>query len=212
MTNYKLGFLDDDIDNRTTFDRQFGDAFHLLVFNNLNEVQSLADLLDRVNAEELDALAIDYQLSGDGTIQYDGNDVVDYFERNKKYFPVFIVTSHSSDALGQIYDVYIVNDKAKVDDDKVFRRELIDKVIKSIESYHRRVTDIEIKTRNLEQKQKSDEGLTPNEEKELYRLHNELNEIDPKANPVSAEQLETSYIRDLKDLVKNSRELLNRLS
>ena len=208
---FKLGFLDDDTNNRTTFERQFGDAFNLWVFNNLSEVRSLQNLLEKVNAEKLDALAIDYQLSGNGSLQYDGNDVVDYFEKNKKYFPIFIVTSYLSDAVDDIYDVYIVNDKDKVENEE-YRKELIEKVKKSIKSYRRRIKDIEDKTICLEKKQRSQEGLTPNEEKELYSLHSEMNKIDPKANPVSAEQLGTSYIKDLRELVKNSRELLNRLS
>lgn len=208
---YKLGYLDDEINNRTTFERNFGDSFDLRVFNNLNEVQSLAELLDKVNADELDALAIDYQLSGKGSIQYNGNEVVEYFAKNKKYFPIFIVTSYLDNAIDDIYDVYIVNDKEKVEN-KDYRENLIDKVKKSIESYRRRIIDIEDKANCLEKKQRSMEGLSPKEEKELLDLHLDLNAIDPKANPVSAEQLETSYIRGLKDLVKNSREMLNKLS
>lgn len=208
---YKLGYLDDEINNRTTFERNFGDSFDLRVFNDLDKVQSLSDLLDKVNADELDALAIDYQLSGQGFIQYNGNEVVEYFAKNKKYFPIFIVTSYLDNAIDDIYDVYIVNDKEKVEIQD-YRENLIDKVKKSIESYRRRIKDIEDKVNCLEKKQRSMEGLSPNEEKDLLHLHLDLNAIDPKANPVSAEQLETSYIRDLKDLVKKSRELLSRLS
>lgn len=64
----------------------------------------------------------------------------------------------------------------------------------------------------LEEKQKTDEGLSLEEEQELLNLHLELNAIDPKANPVSAEQLQTKPLKELQELVKNSRELLKSLS
>ena len=80
---------------------------------------------------------------------------------------------------------------------------------KAIESYHRRVDSIEDKARGLEDKQKSEVGLTNEEEQLLLKLHMELNSIDSKANPVSAELLQTSSLKNLAELVKNSRTLLD---
>lgn len=61
----------------------------------------------------------------------------------------------------------------------------------------------------LESKQKTENGLTSEEEKLLMQLHMDLNAIDPKANPISAELLQTSSLKDLAELVKNSRALLD---
>lgn len=164
-----------------------------------------------VEIKGLDALAIDFQLAGSGILSYNGDEVVEYFDKNKKYFPVFMVTSYVSDALQSMYDVYLINDKEKVENDE-YRGQLIVNVKNSIIAYQRRVSAIENKAKSLEEKQSSIDGLTSDEEKELLNLHLKLNAIDPKANPVSAEQLQTKPLKELQELVKNSRELLKSLS
>lgn len=208
---YKLGYLDDDKGNRTSFARQFEKDFNLCMVEDLNAVTTLQSLLEMVEGNRLDALAIDFQLAGSGALTYNGDEVVEYFDKNKKYFPVFMVTSFVSDALNRMYDVYLVNDKDKVENDE-YRGQLIQNVKNSIKAYQRRVTAIQDKAMSLEEKQKTNDGLTLEEEHELLNLHLELNAIDPKANPVSAEQLQTKPLKCLQELVKNSRELLNSLS
>lgn len=207
---YKLGYLDDDKGNRTSFARQFEKDFDLHVVEDLNEVKSLEDLMDVVENESLDALAIDFQLAASGEIPYNGDEVVEYFNKHKKYFPVFMVTSFVSDALNRMYDVY-VNDKENVENNE-YRGQLILNVNNSIVAYQRRVSAIQDKAMALEEKQKTNDGLTFEEEQDLLNLHLELNAIDPKANPVSAEQLQTKSLKELQELVQNSRELLKSLS
>lgn len=209
---YKLGYLDDDKGNRTSFARQFEKDFELDVIEDLNEVKTLNDLLERIEQNGLDALAIDFQLAGSGDLPYNGDEVVEYFNNNKKYFPVFMVTSFVSDALNsRMYDVYLVNDKEKVENDE-YRGQLIQNVNNSIAAYQRRVSAIQDKAMSLEEKQKTKDGLSLEEEHELLNLHLELNAIDPKANHISAEQLQTKPLKDLQELVQNSRELLKSLS
>lgn len=208
---YKLGYLDDDKGNRTSFARQFEKDFELDVIEDLNEVKTLNDLLERIEQNGLDALAIDFQLAGSGDLPYNGDEVVEYFNNNKKYFPVFMVTSFVSDALNRMYDVYLVNDKEKIENDE-YRGQLIQNVNNSIVAYQRRVSAIQDKAMSLEEKQKTKDGLSLEEEHELLNLHLELNAIDPKANHISAEQLQTKPLKDLQELVQNSRELLKSLS
>lgn len=208
---YKLGYLDDDQGNRTSFARQFEKDFDLYMVEDLNKVPTLQSLLEMVETKGLDALAIDFQLAGSGIISYNGDEVVEYFDKNKKYFPVFMVTSYVSDALQSMYDVYLINDKEKVGNDE-YRGQLIVNVQNSIIAYQRRVSTIENKAKSLEKKQSSIDGLTSDEEKELLNLHLKLNAIDPKANPVSAEQLQTKPLKELQELVKNSRKILKSLS
>lgn len=208
---YKLGYLDDDKGNRTSFARQFEKDFDLHVVEDLNEVMTIEDLMEVVEKEGLDALAIDFQLAATGDIPYNGDEVVEYFNKHKKYFPVFMVTSYVSDALNRMYDVYLVNDKGKVENDE-YRGQLIQNVNNSIVAYQRRISAIQDKAMTLEEKQKTDEGLNLEEEQELLNLHLELNAIDPKANPISAEQLQTKPLKELQELVQNSRKLLNSIS
>ena len=174
----------------------------------MDKISSLEDLLNALEEKHLDALAVDYLLSGNGLLPYNGDEVVSFLEEHKKFFPVFMVTSHVGDALDKMNDVFLVNDKEDLSVENL-RLNLIDKVKKAIESYHRRVDSIEDKARELEDKQKSEVGLTNEEEQLLLKLHMELNSIDSKANPVSAELLQTSSLKNLAELVKNSRTLLD---
>ena len=204
----KLGYLDEDKGNRTTFARQFDKDFEVFMFEDMNRIASLEGLLEVLEDEQLDVLAVDYQLSGNGVPAYDGDEVVSFLEQRKKYFPVFMVTSYVDDALDKMNDVFLVNDKDRLDDD-AYRNDLIDKVKKAVDSYHRRIEAIEKTTMALESKQKTENGLTSEEEKLLMQLHMDLNAIDSKANPISAELLQTSSLKDLAELVKNSRILLD---
>ena len=122
-----------------------------------------------------------------------------------------MVTSYVSDALNRMYDVYLINDKEKVENNE-YRGQLIQNVNNSIVAYQRRVSAIQDKAMSLEEKQKDNGGLTLEEEQDLLNLHLELNAIDPKANPVSAEQLQTKPLKELQELVQNSRKLLNSIS
>lgn len=205
---FRLGYLDDDKGIRTTFARQFGNDFEIVMFQDMDKISSLEDLLNALEEKHLDALAVDYLLSGNGLLPYNGDEVVSFLEDHKKFFPVFMVTSHVGDALDKMNDVFLVNDKEDLSVENL-RLNLIDKVKKAIESYHRRVDSIEDKARELEDKQKSEVGLTNEEEQLLLKLHMELNSIDSKANPVSAELLQTSSLKNLAELVKNSRTLLD---
>lgn len=205
---FRLGYLDDDKGIRTTFARQFENDFEIVMFQDMDKISSLEDLLNALEEEHLDALAVDYLLSGNGLLPYNGDEVVSFLEEHKKFFPVFMVTSHVGDALDKMNDVFLVNDKEDLSVENL-RSNLIDKVKKAVESYHRRVDSIEDKARRLEDKQKSEVGLTNEEEQLLLKLHMELNSIDSKANPVSAELLQTSSLKNLAELVKNSRTLLD---
>lgn len=79
---YKLGYLDDDQGNRTSFARQFEKDFDLYMVEDLNKVSTLQSLLEMVETKGLDALAIDFQLAGSGIISYNGDEVVEYFDKN----------------------------------------------------------------------------------------------------------------------------------
>lgn len=205
---YKLGYLDDDKSMRTTFVRQFKKNFEIFIFQNFDSISSLEDLLNEIEKEELDALAIDYLLSGNGFLSYNGDEVVSFLEGRKKYFPVFMVTSYMGDALDKMNDVFLVNDKEDLSNEDL-RISLMEKINKAVISYHRRVDSIEQKAKQLERKQKSVEGLTNEEEQLLLKLHLDLNDIDSKANPVRADLLQTSSLKDLAELVKNSRTILD---
>ena len=163
------------------------------------------------NESGIDVLAVDYKMAESGVVTYNGNEVVDMLYERKRYFPVFMITSHITRAMNNMNDVFLINDK-----DCIYKPEMLPGIVQKIKgavaSYRRRIAEIDERCRCLESKQNSDEGLTPSEEKELLSLHVEQNAIDPKGNPLSPDKLQTQSLKELQELVKNSRELLESLS
>ncbi|GEM_PF-1186769 len=207
----RLGYLDDNKSNRNTFSRIFKKDFEVVMLDDFSKVRTLELLLDEINKQGIQVLAVDYKLSEKGDVQYDGDEVLEIINERKRYFPVFMMTSYIDTALQKVNNTFLVNDKDGLSDNKN-KVELLKNQIKcSVESYQRIVKNIEKRTKELEAKQDSEEGLTDDEEKELLNLHVELSKIDPDANILSADKMQTSAIKDLREIVTLSEEILKSL-
>lgn len=88
---------------------------------------------------------------------------------------------------------------------------LKEKIKKAVENYKSIVTSKENRTRELETKQESENGLSDDEERELLALHLDLQAVDAKANPLSPADMETDSVKELRNLVSISRGLLEQL-
>jgi hypothetical protein len=133
------------------------------------------------------------------------------YDERKRYFPVFMMTSYVDAAIQRVNNAFLVNDKDGLNDPKTV--ELLKNQIKgSVESYHRIVHDVEQRTKELEAKQDTADGLSEDEEKELLNLHVELSKIDPAANPLSPDKMQTEAVKDLRSIVSLSEEILKSLN
>lgn len=207
----RLGYLDEDKGNRNTFYRIFKKDFEVVMLDDFAKVFTLDLLLAEIDKQEIQVLAVDYKLAEKGDVQYDGNQVLEAINERKRYFPVFMMTSYVDAAIQKVDNVFLVNDKDGLNDPKTV--EMLKNQIKgSVESYHRIVNDIERRTKELEAKQDATEGLTEDEEKELLNLHFELSKIDPAANPLSPDKMQTKAVKDLRSIVSLSEEILKSLN
>ena len=205
---YKVGFLDESNQQRANFLNAFDDKFDIEIIDDLDSIQSVEELRNYVNEVQLDALVVDFLLSDTGMLPYDGNDVVAEMAKNKKYFPVAILTGKESDAIAVTEDVFVVNGKKLIEDQDRLETFKV-KLSQAIVNYNKKVASIEEETATLENKQK-EASLSPQEEERLARLHIELQAIDPDAHPLPSTLLQTDIVRQLAELVKNSREILNK--
>lgn len=203
----KLGYLDEDFTNRCLFFNSFNGPFNVVLFDKFEKIRTLDDLMAEIEESDIDVLAVDYKMAESGVVTYNGNEVVNMLYERKRYFPVFMITSHITTAVNNMNDVFLINDK-----NNIYKPEnlpdSIQKIKGAVVAYRRRLNGIEERCRYLENKQNSEEGLTQEEENELLCLHVEQRAIDPKANPFSPDMLQTQSIKELQELVKNSRELL----
>lgn len=207
----RLGYLDEDKGNRNTFNRIFKNDFEVVMLDDFAKVLTLDLLLEEIDKQEIQVLAVDYKLSEKGDVQYDGNQVLETINERKRYFPVFVMTSYVDAAIQKVNNTFLVNDKDGLNDPKIV--ELLKNQIKgSVESYHRIVHEIEQRTKELEAKQDTAEGLTDVEENELLNLHVELSKIDPAANPLTPDKMRTEAVKDLRSVVLLSEEILESLN
>lgn len=63
-------------------------------------------MLDKIQANKCDALIIDYKLSSQQAVSYNGVELVKAIEDRFSSFPMFILTSHESD----LYDLHLDRD------------------------------------------------------------------------------------------------------
>jgi DNA-binding NtrC family response regulator len=207
----RLGYLDENKGNRNTFNRIFKKDFEVVMLDDFTKVFTLDLLLEEIDRQEIQALAVDYKLAEKGDVQYDGNQVLEVINERKRYFPVFMMTSYVDAAIQKVNNAFLVNDKDGLNDPKTV--ELLKNKIKgSVESYHRIIHDVEQRTKELEAKQDTADGLSEDEEKELLNLHVELSKIDPASNPLSPDKMQTGAIKNLRSIVSLSEEILKSLN
>lgn len=210
----RLGYLDEDYLHRSSFYQHFKDNFEVITWDNFEEIRTLEQLRKEIDEQEIEVLAVDYKLAENGDVCYNGDEVVQMLYNSKRYFPVFMVTSHITSALAKMDNVFLVNDKSNFFKNENYP-DIVQKIEGAVAAYHRIVEHKSNRARDLEMMQMmqmSNEGLTPQEENELLNIHMELNAIDPQLNPINPDMLQTQSLRKLQELVKNSRELLKSLS
>ena len=207
----RLGYLDENKGNRNTFYRVFKKDFDVVMLDDFAKVFTLDLLLEEIDKQEIQVLAVDYKLADSGMVQYDGDQVLDAINERKRYFPVFMMTSYVDAAIQKVNNTFLVNDKDGLNNPQTVEL-LKNQIAGSVESYHRIVKGKEQRVKTLEAKQDSAEGLTEEEEQELLNLHIEMTKIDPVANPLSPDKMQTSSLKDLKKAVSLSEEILKSLS
>lgn len=207
----RLGYLDENKGNRNTFYRIFKKDFEVVMLDDFAKVFTLDLLLEEIDKQNIQVLAVDYKLADSGVVQYDGNQVLEAIDERKRYFPVFMMTSYVDAAIQKVNNAFLVNDKDGLNDPKTVDL-LKSQIIGSVESYHRIVKEKEERVKALETKQDGTDGLTEPEEQELLDLHVEMSKIDPGSNPLSPDKMQTSAIKELKNAVSLSKEILKSLS
>jgi hypothetical protein len=208
----KIGYLDESPGNRSTFLRLFKKDFDVTFFDDPIKISTLDKLVTQIDDSKIEALAVDYKLADGGWVDYNGDQVVDKLWECKRYFPVFILTSYTPEAIRKAKNAFLVNDKEVFTNENALNL-LIIKIKSTVKSYHKIVSNKEKRIKALEDKQKETAGgLSESEERELFKLHLEMSYIDSKANPISPEMLETKNVKELHNMVDLTRKLLDSIN
>ena len=132
----RLGYLDENKGNRNTFYRVFKKDFDVVMLDDFAKVFTLDLLLEEIDKQEIQVLAVDYKLADSGMVQYDGDQVLDAINERKRYFPVFMMTSYVDAAIQKVNNTFLVNDKDGLNNPQTVEL-LKNQIAGSVESYHR---------------------------------------------------------------------------
>ena len=205
----RLGYLDDEKANRTSFFRLFKKDFEVVMLDDNTKVDTLDMVIDEIDNLNIDVLAVDFRLADKGWVSYNGDEVIRTIWNKRRYFPVFMITSFVNDALQEMDNVFLVNDKDFLTD--VSKCDFLkQQIAASVATYHRIITEKNNRQKELIEKQKSG-VLNDKEEQEMLRLNVEMYYIDPKSNPISPDMLQTAKVKELHEIVDISRALLKSL-
>lgn len=96
----------------------------------------IEDIIEKIRANRCDALIIDYKLSSQQAVSYNGVELVKAIEKRFSGFPMFILTSHESDLFTkELFDAYLVFDFERYISEELERIELNTKIIEQVKKY-----------------------------------------------------------------------------
>lgn len=97
---------------------------------------NIENMLNKVVDNKCNALIIDYKLSSQQTVSYNGVDLAIKINNRFEAFPMFILTSHESDLfMKELFDAYLVFDFDRYITEELERIEFNTKIIEQVRKY-----------------------------------------------------------------------------
>lgn len=212
---YKVAYIDEDKGWINTFYQTFKNDFEILRIE-VNPQSSVEEILELLLSSELNAIVTDYLLEENAEVPFNGNKIVEEIKRLKPHFPLVMLTSYPTQAIGQTDDVHIIYNKniLSVENDRereeleVFRT----KIHSNISNYYKKIEDTNTKIEQLiEKRNENDNGLEIQEEEELTKLYILFDELNPDGKDLPANLIHRDSITKLSEFVHETKEILEEL-
>ncbi|MDD2383951.1 MAG: hypothetical protein PHN18_07130 [Sulfurospirillaceae bacterium] len=198
---YKLGYIDEDLGQQTTFYHYFKDLYDDVKSFEITENTTIESLIIDIEKYKVDILVIDFELTGNGFVNFDAHQFLKSFLKKYPHYPYVILTGNEDDAYDHINDVNKIYTKEALPESiEHFNRILL----KSIDNYHNEIAENEKIIRVFSEK-KNKKGLTLFEEEAFYKAHMYMDEISYKEMPTQM----TTYqgITQLSDFLNETKEI-----
>nr|WP_315167795.1 hypothetical protein [uncultured Flavobacterium sp.] len=210
---YKVAYIDEDKGWINTFYQTFKNDFDILRIEVTPE-SSVEAILDLLLSSELNAIVTDYLLEENAEVPFNGNKIVEEIKRIKPHFPIVMLTSFPTQAIGHTDDVHIIYNKniLSVENDReqeeleIFRT----KIQSNISNYYKKIEDTNTKIEQLVEK-KNNQGLDIPEEEELTKLYILFDELNPEGKDLPANLIHRDSITKLNEFVNETKEILEEL-
>jgi DNA-binding NarL/FixJ family response regulator len=206
----KIGFIDEDAGQRSSFYYAFSRDFDVYIFEP-SEDSTEEELIQEAFDNQVDILIIDFQMNE--FLRFNGDSVDRKLREINPYFPVIVLTSHEDDAVSQVDDVRIMYGKEILDKDsppeklKTFKK----KILALINSYDSEIKDAEEKLRGLEEKRIT-VGLEPFEEQKYIEVNNFLGKVFGNGEYLSGAFYSIETNKKLDKLIEKTEQLLAKIS
>ncbi|SHG39269.1 DNA-binding transcriptional response regulator [Flavobacterium defluvii] len=210
---YKVAYIDEDKGWINTFYQTFKNDFDILRIE-VNPQSSVEEILKLLLSSDLNAIVTDYLLEENAEVPFNGNKIVEEIKRLKPHFPLVMLTSYPTQAIGQTDDVHIIYNKniLSVENDRereeleVFRT----KIHSNISNYYKKIEDTNSKIEHLIEK-RNNNGLEIQEEEELTKLYILFDELNPDGKDLPANLIHRDSITKLSEFVSETKEILEEL-
>lgn len=210
---YKIAYIDEDKGWINTFYHTFKNDFDITRIE-VNSESSVDSILAELQKSELNAIVTDYLLEENAEVPFNGNRIVEAIKRTRPHFPIVMLTSYPTQAIGHTDDVHIIYSKdiLTVENDK--DQEELDifktKIQSNISNYYRKIEDTNTRIEQLIEK-RNNQGLDIAEEEELTKLYILFDELNPDGKDLPANLIHRDSISKLNEFVSETKEILEEL-
>ncbi|MGB6093746.1 MAG: hypothetical protein WBF83_08295 [Moheibacter sp.] len=210
---YRIAYIDEDKGWINTFYHTFKNDFDVTRIE-VNSESSVESIFAQLQESQLDAIVTDYLLEENAEVPFNGNKIVEEIKRVRPHFPIVMLTSYPTQAIGHTDDVHIIYSKdiLTIENDK--DQEELDifkaKIQSNISNYYRKIEDTNTRIEQLIEK-RNNQGLDISEEEELTKLYILFDELNPDGKDLPANLIHRDSISKLNEFVSETKEILEEL-
>lgn len=210
---YSIAYIDEDKGWINTFYHTFKNDFNVTRIE-VNSECSIESIFTKLQESNLDAIVTDYLLEENAEVPFNGNKIVEEIKRIRPHFPIVMLTSYPTQAIGHTDDVHIIYSKDILTIENEKDQEELDifkaKINSNISNYYRKIEDTNKRIEQLIEK-RNYQGLDIPEEEELTKLYILFDELNPEGKDLPANLIHRDSISKLTDFVNETKEILEEL-
>jgi len=210
---YRIAYIDEDKGWINTFYQTFKNDFDILRIE-VNPESSVEAILDLLLSSDLNAIVTDYLLEENAEVSFNGNRIVEEIKKIKPHFPIVMLTSFPTQAIGHTDDVHIIYNKNILSVENDREKEELEifktKIQSNISNYYKKIEDTNIRIEQLVEK-RNNQGLDIPEEEELTKLYILFDELNPEGKDLPANLIHRDSISKLNEFVNETKEILEEL-
>lgn len=207
---YRIAYIDEDKGWINTFYREFKGDFEIIKIEVVPE-SSVTKIIDLLLSSNLNAIVTDYLLEENAEVPFNGNVIVEEIKKIKPHFPIVMLTSFPTQAIGHTDDVHIIYNKNILSVENDREKEELEifktKIHSNILNYYKKIEDTNDRIEQLIAKRNT-EGLELSEEEELTKLYILFDELNPEDKELPANLIHRDSISKLNEFVSETREIL----